>query len=91
MTAVNRTGTAPLHLDVRDLRLVTAVADTGNLSTLSHHLADLEARLGAPLFHRLSRRLELTPPGEHLRVGAVALLASTIYRSGTPPQVFRPR
>ena len=87
MTALDRPGNAPLHLDVRDLRLVAAVADAGNLSrasrvlhltqsTLSHHLADLEARLGAPLFHRLGRRLELTALGERLRDGAIPLLAS---------------
>ena len=77
----------PLQLDVRDLRLVAAVAEAGNLSraarvlhltqsTLSHHLAALEARLGGPLFSRLGRRLELTPLGERLRNGAVPLLAS---------------
>src|SRR5215207_7441731 len=89
MTALNRpdTSSTPLHLDVRDLRLVAAVAEAGNLSraarvvhltqsTLSHHLADLEARLGAPLFHRFARRLELTPLGELLRDRAVTLLAS---------------
>ena len=76
-----------MHLDIRDLRLVAAVAEAGNLSraarvlhltqsTLSHHLTELEARMGAPLFRRLARRLELTPLGERLRDGAVPLLAS---------------
>lgn len=77
----------PLYLDVRDLRLVTAVAEAGNLSrasrllhltqsTLSHHLADLEGRLGGPVFHRFGRRLELTPLGHRFREAAVPLLTS---------------
>lgn len=77
----------PLHLDARDLRLVVTASQSGSLSraatvlhltqsTLSHHLADLEGRLGAALFHRLGRRLALTPLGERLRDAAVPILAS---------------
>ncbi len=77
----------PLHLDARDLRLVVAAAQAGSLSrasavlhltqsTLSHHLANLESRLGGALFHRLGRRLPLTPLGERLRDAAVPILAS---------------
>ncbi|MGH7628077.1 MAG: helix-turn-helix domain-containing protein [Gemmatimonadales bacterium] len=63
--AVPRSGRArlPMSLDVRDLRLVSAVAEHGRLtraaevlhsvqSSLSHHLADLEERVGSPLFVR---------------------------------------
>jgi LysR family transcriptional regulator for metE and metH len=77
----------PLGLEVRDCRLVRAVADHGNLtraggdlhltqSALSHQLAALERRLGAPLFVRLGRRMVLTPLGESFLTGANAVLAA---------------
>jgi LysR family transcriptional regulator for metE and metH len=57
----------PLHLDLRHLRLVAAMADSGgqtraakrlNLtqSALSHQLRELESRIGTPLFIALVRR-----------------------------------
>jgi LysR family transcriptional regulator for metE and metH len=66
-----------MELEVRHLQLVAAVADVGSLtragdhlhltqSALSHQLRDIEARLGAALFHRHGKRLVLTPAGEHL-------------------------
>ena len=66
-----------MDLEVRHLQLVAAVADVGSLtkagdrlhltqSALSHQLRDIEARLGAALFHRHGKRLVLTPAGEHL-------------------------
>src|SRR5580765_122849 len=66
-----------MDLEVRHLRLVAAVADVGSLtragdqlhltqSALSHQLRDIEERLGAPLFHRLGKRLVLTPAGEEV-------------------------
>jgi LysR family transcriptional regulator for metE and metH len=72
-------------LEVRDLRLVTAVAEQGGLtragavlhlsqSALSHQLADLERRLGAAVFQRDGRRLVLTPAGERLRDAAIRIL-----------------
>lgn len=75
----------PVHLDVRDLKLVAMTARLGSLSraadalhlsqsTLSHHLSELEARVGAALFYRSGRRLTLTPVGERLRDGATPLL-----------------
>ena len=56
------------HLEVRHLKLVTAIADQGSVtgaanhlnltqSALSHQLRDIEERLGAPLFHRRSKRM----------------------------------
>jgi LysR family transcriptional regulator for metE and metH len=56
-----------MDLDIRHLRLVTAIAETGSVtpageqlfltqSALSHQLRDLEARLGTALFLDLGRR-----------------------------------
>lgn len=64
-------------LEIRDLRLVQAIAAEGSLaraslrlhltpSALSHHLLALEARLGAPLCERAGRRMRLTAAGARL-------------------------
>jgi LysR family transcriptional regulator for metE and metH len=75
----------PLHLEVRDLRMVTTVASEGSLTragallhvtqpALSRHLRLLETRLGAPLFVRTGVRMIPTPLGELLlRHGAEVL------------------
>jgi LysR family transcriptional regulator for metE and metH len=74
-------------LDLKDLKLVDAVAEHGSLtragsvlyltqSALSRQLADLERRLGTPLFMRSGKRMVPTPAGERLREGAKELLAS---------------
>jgi LysR family transcriptional regulator for metE and metH len=66
-----------MGLEVRDLRLLTAIAEQGTLtragnvlfltqSALSRQLADLEKRLGVGLFQRNGRRMVLTPAGERL-------------------------
>jgi LysR family transcriptional regulator for metE and metH len=66
-----------MDLEVRHLRLVTAVADVGSLtraserlnltqSALSHQLRDIESRLGTALFLRVGKRMVLTPAGERL-------------------------
>jgi LysR family transcriptional regulator for metE and metH len=66
-----------MALEVRDLRLLTAIAEQGTLtragnvlfltqSALSRQLADLEKRLGVTLFQRSGRRMVLTPAGERL-------------------------
>jgi LysR family transcriptional regulator for metE and metH len=70
-----------MDLEVRHLRLVSAVADVGSLtragdrlhltqSALSHQLRDIESRLGAALFLRVGKRLVLTPAGERLLASA---------------------
>ncbi len=75
-------GTAPLsapapNLDWDLVRAFLAVADAGSLTaaaaqssasqpTLSRQVAELERRLGTPLFERLARGLRLTPAGEAL-------------------------
>ena len=74
-----------LHLDLRHLRLVAAVAEAGgqtraarrlNLtqSALSHQLREIEGRIGAPLFVRASRRMVLTPAGERVLASAQRVL-----------------
>src|SRR5688572_23226943 len=70
-----------MDLEVRHLKLVSAVADVGSLtragerlhltqSALSHQLRDIESRLGAALFLRVGKRLVLTPAGERLLASA---------------------
>ena len=70
-----------MDIEVRHLRLVSAVADVGSLtragdrlhltqSALSHQLRDIEGRLGAALFLRIGKRLVLTPAGERLLASA---------------------
>jgi LysR family transcriptional regulator for metE and metH len=67
----------PQSLDVRHLRLVTAIIDEGSLtraaerlnltqSALSHQLKDLELSLDVPLFVRAKKRLVPTAAGEEL-------------------------
>jgi LysR family transcriptional regulator for metE and metH len=75
-----------MDLEIRHLRLVSAVADCGSLtragdrlhltqSALSHQLRDIESRLGAALFLRVGKRLVLTPAGERLLASAREVLA----------------
>jgi LysR family transcriptional regulator for metE and metH len=75
----------PMHLEVRDLRLVVTIAQAGTLtnaarllhltqSTLSHHLAELENRINEPLFYRAGRRLVATPVGDRFRKSAEPML-----------------
>src|SRR5688500_6225137 len=78
-------GARRLQLDLRHLRLVAAVAESGgqtraarklNLtqSALSHQLREIETRIGAPLFIRASRRMVLTPVGERVLASARRVL-----------------
>jgi LysR family transcriptional regulator for metE and metH len=66
-----------MDLEVRHLKLVSAVASCGSLtqagrelhltqSALSHQLRGVESRLGAPLFLRVGKRMMLTAAGEHV-------------------------
>jgi LysR family transcriptional regulator for metE and metH len=63
------------RLEIRDLRLMVAIAEEGSLTragerlfvtqpALSRHLKSLEARLAVQLFLRTKGRLQLTPAGE---------------------------
>lgn len=71
----------PAAMDLRDLRLVLAIVDSGGLtraseqlnvtqSALSHQLKQLESALGVELFARIRKRLVLTAAGEELAVRA---------------------
>ena len=75
------------NLEVRDIRLMQAVAQEGTLaraslrlhltpSALSHHLRDLESRIGAPLCRREGRRIRLTAAGERLAEAGAPVLAA---------------
>ena len=66
-----------MNLEIRHLKLVATVAETGSItkaghklhltqSALSHQLRDIEERLGGALFLRLNKRMVLTQAGERL-------------------------
>jgi LysR family transcriptional regulator for metE and metH len=70
-------GFAPVELEVRHLRLIAAIADSGSMtaaagrvfltqSALSHQLRDLESRLGTPMFVRMGKRMLLTAAGRRV-------------------------
>lgn len=74
-----------MTLDLKDLRLIDTVAQHGTLtraapalfltqSALSRQLADLERRLGTPLFVRQRKRMVLSPAGERLCEHARSIL-----------------
>lgn len=75
-----------MTLDVRHLRLVAAVVDTGSVTAaarvlhlsqpaLSHQLRDVEERLGTELFQRQGRRMVLTGPGQRILEAARKVVA----------------
>lgn len=95
-------GTVPrTELDVRDLRLVLALARAGTTAkasrvlhvtqpAVSRALLALEEKLGARLFDRTQRGLVLTPAGERLHAGATSVLVElgeleAVVRSPVPP------
>lgn len=62
-------------MEIRHLKLIKEVAEKGSLtkamdtlylsqSALSHQLKEVESRLGAPLFHRVNKKLILTGAGK---------------------------
>jgi LysR family transcriptional regulator, nitrogen assimilation regulatory protein len=76
-----------MRLDVRQLRYFLAVAEAGSLSraaerlnlaqsAVSHHLADLEAKLGLQLLERHPRGIRLTPAGQRLHEHARSIVTA---------------
>jgi LysR family transcriptional regulator, regulator for metE and metH len=74
-----------MHIEIRHLKLVAAIAETGSVtraghqlhltqSALSHQLRDAEEQLGAALFERKRGRMLLTPAGERLLQSARTVL-----------------
>ena len=81
-------------MNPRHLEFIVAVADHGNFTraaeavhvsqpSLSHAIAGIETQLGTPLFHRLGRRVSLTPAGETFVESARLVLRdlSVLYAS----------
>lgn len=74
-----------VRLEVRHLKLLAAVADSGSVteagkhlhltqSALSHQLRDAEGMLGTALFLRLGKKMVLTPAGEAMLASARRVL-----------------
>src|SRR4030095_8624301 len=64
-------------MDLRQLEIIRAIADTGSFtaageklhvsqSAISRQILLLEDELGEPVFHRIGRRIRITPAGEAL-------------------------
>lgn len=64
-------------MDLRQLEIIRAIADTGSFtaageklhvsqSAISRQIILLEDELGEPVFHRIGRRIRITPAGESL-------------------------
>jgi DNA-binding transcriptional LysR family regulator len=64
-------------MDLRQLEIIRAIADTGSFTAAGHklHVSQsaisrqillLEDELGEPVFHRIGRRIRITPAGEAL-------------------------
>ncbi|MGH9253377.1 MAG: LysR family transcriptional regulator [Vicinamibacterales bacterium] len=64
-------------MDLRQLEIIRAIADSGSFtaageklhvsqSAISRQILLLEAELGEPVFHRIGRRIRITPAGESL-------------------------
>jgi LysR family transcriptional regulator for metE and metH len=75
-----------MNLEIRHLKLVSAIAETGSVtragnrlhltqSALSHQLRDAEEQLGVALFERRNNKMMLTPAGERLLQSARAVLS----------------
>ena len=65
------------RMDLRQLEIIRAIADSGSFtaageklhvsqSAISRQILLLEDELGEPVFHRIGRRIRITPAGESL-------------------------
>ena len=85
-------------MDLRQLEIIRAIADSGSFtaageklhvsqSAISRQVLLLEAELGEPVFHRIGRRIRITPAGEALPGSATA--SSRICRTRYPRSATR--
>lgn len=100
-----------MNLEIRHLKRVKEVAASGSLtraaeklfvsqSALSHPLKDIEVRLEVQLFHRIMKKMVLTPAGIRVLQAARIVLAElidaefdiqqAITGSTLPPALHRP-
>lgn len=72
-------------IDIRHLRLIETVAAEGTLSeaarklfltqsALSHQLKEIESQMGTPAFHRVNKKLVITPAGNIVLAAARKIL-----------------
>jgi LysR family transcriptional regulator for metE and metH len=75
------------YLEIKHLRMVRAISDTGNMtraaerlhitqSALSQQLKDIEGKLQTPLFFRAPKKMVLTPVGKNLLKTAAHVIES---------------
>src|SRR5215469_3213209 len=87
---------AVMNLEIRHLKLVAAVAETGSVtraghrlhltqSALSHQLRDAEEQLGAALFDRKNGRMRLTSAGDRL-LETARIVLTELERAGSEIQ-----
>ena len=73
--------------NLRGLAVLAKVVEAGSFraaaralglapSVVSHHIRELEARLGVPLMYRSTRKLSLTPAGAHLADDAAGMVGA---------------
>jgi molybdenum-dependent DNA-binding transcriptional regulator ModE len=85
-----------MNLEIRHLKLVEAVAETGSVtraghrlhltqSALSHQLRDAEEQLGVALFDRKNGRMRLTSAGEQL-LETARMVLTELERAGSEIQ-----
>jgi DNA-binding transcriptional LysR family regulator len=72
-----REGYVSCAMDLRQLEIISAIAETGSFtaageklrvsqSAISRQILLLEEELGEPVFHRIGRRIRITPTGDSL-------------------------
>ncbi|MFZ3492846.1 LysR family transcriptional regulator [Streptomyces sp. 5.8] len=100
-TGCRATDLAVYTLEVRHLQVLRSIAQEGSLAgaaralhysqpTITHHLATMEAYLGAPLVQRGPRGALLTELGESLLPHAEAVLDAAGPGGQAPPPTGRP-
>ena len=86
-------------MDLRQLEVIRAIAETGSFTAAGHklHVSQsaisrqillLEEELGEAVFHRVGRRVRITPAGESPSCSS-ATACSRICRTRWPPSATR--